>query len=59
MKKKDIKLRRVLSLDREIIVKLDEKQLGAIEGGGGQVNNPTTQTEQSSCAAFSCNPVAC
>ena len=57
MKKKEIKVHRLLSLDREIIAKLDESQLGALEGGQ-QPNEPIT-TNQSSCPAFSCNPADC
>ena len=57
MKKKSIKLNRILALDREIILKLDEGQLGAIEGG--QQPNTETQTQQSSCPAFSCSPANC
>lgn len=56
MKKNSPKLPKSLSLDREIIVKLDEYQLLSIEGG--QHLAQTTQT-QSSCPAFSCNPVEC
>jgi hypothetical protein len=54
--KKGIKLNMVLNLDREIIIKLNEEQLGTIEGGQGA--NQTGQT-QSSCPAFSCNPAEC
>ncbi|GAB3636804.1 hypothetical protein GCM10027422_23940 [Hymenobacter arcticus] len=58
MKKKGIKLNRLLQLDREIIIKLNEEQLGDI--AGGQQANQATQTQTlSSCPAFSCNPADC
>ncbi len=57
MKKKRITLSRILLLDREIIAKLDDDQLSTI--AGGQQPEQTTQGGQSSCPAFSCNPVNC
>lgn len=56
MKKKLITLQRVLALDKLVIAKLSEDQLGTIEGG----QQPhAEQTEQSSCPVFSCNPANC
>jgi len=58
MKKQRITLQRVLALDKEIIAKLNEEQLGAIEGGQ-QTTTQAEATELSSCPAFSCNPANC
>jgi hypothetical protein len=54
MEKKVVKLVRTLSLDKEIIAKLDEEQLGEIQGGQQEI-----ATQHSSCAVFSCNPDNC
>lgn len=51
MKKGKSKIKLLLSLDRETIVKLDDSQLGAIAGG--------ETSPVSSCALFTCNPDNC
>ena len=63
MKKKTVKVSKSLSLDKETIAKLNEEQLGDVEGGS--VNSATCNTKASesveeeaalvSCGACSCN----
>lgn len=62
MKKQAIKLDKALSLDKEIIAKLNEDQLGTLEGGmvaGTTVtcNGPVEANlaAMASCTACSCN----
>ena len=60
MKKKVIKLDKALSLDKEIITRLNDEQLGSVEGGvlaGGtnSCNNGAVTSTPNSCQACSCN----
>jgi len=61
MKKQAIKLDKALSLDKETIAKLNEDQLGTLEGGmvaGTTVtcNGPVEAfADMASCTACSCN----
>jgi hypothetical protein len=61
MKKKVIKLDKALSLDKETVAKLNEEQLGTLEGGGTNTcNGGGAALEQeaatvNSCLACSCN----
>ncbi len=65
MKKKIIKLDNALSLDKETVAKLNEDQLGTLEGGGtntcngggaaGQLENGLALPTINSCQACSCN----
>ena len=62
MKKDVIKLEKALSFDKEIIAKLNDEQLSALEGGmmiagGGTAscNAGAQTTGNTSCEACSCN----
>ena len=63
MKKKTIKVTKSLSLDKETIAKLNEEQLGEIEGGSAASATCNTKAAEgleqdaviNSCAACSCN----
>lgn len=55
MKKKHIQLNAALALNKETITRLNEQQLQELLGG--QVTEGAIT--QSSCGAFSCNPVDC
>ena len=62
MKKKVIKLDNALSLDKETIAKLNEDQLGTLEGGMAAAGTTITcnaaaeaQAFPNSCGACSCN----
>jgi hypothetical protein len=61
MKKQPIKLDQALSLDKETITKLNEEQLGNLEGGQEAIFSITcnrTKVEEeaaNSCIACSCN----
>ena len=61
MKKKAIKLDKALSLDKETIAKLNEDQLGTLEGGMVAGTTVTCNAAEAnladigSCTACSCN----
>ena len=62
MKKNAIKLDKALSFDKEIIAKLNDEQLNALEGGllrdgagTASCNNGAQTTGNTSCEACSCN----
>lgn len=55
MRKKYVQLNAALALDKETIIRLNEEQLQDLVGG--QVTEGVIT--QSSCGAFSCNPVDC
>jgi hypothetical protein len=63
MKKKIIKFDKALSLDKETIAKLNDEQLGALEGGSNTCFAPAGEEAEAlaafptiaSCQACSCN----
>ncbi len=63
MKKKSITLDKSLSLDKETIAKLNEEQLGTLEGGSNTCNGGGTKQAEvaeafptiGSCQGCSCN----
>ncbi len=63
MKKKIIQFDKALSLDKETIAKLNDEQLGALEGGSNTCNGPVAQEAEAlaafptigSCQGCSCN----
>ncbi|GAB2719743.1 hypothetical protein GCM10011495_40410 [Hymenobacter frigidus] len=60
MKKDVIKLEKALSFDKEIIAKLNDEQLSALEGGmmiagTASCNAGPQTTGNTSCEACSCN----
>jgi len=60
MKKDVIKLEKALSFDKEIIAKLNDEQLSALEGGmmiagSASCNQGAQTTGNTSCEACSCN----
>ncbi|WDF56041.1 class I lanthipeptide [Mucilaginibacter sp. KACC 22063] len=55
MKKQNSKIKRLFSLNKETILKLNEAQLAEIAGGADAPNT----TGASSCNIFTCNPDNC
>ncbi|GAB3636806.1 hypothetical protein GCM10027422_23960 [Hymenobacter arcticus] len=62
MKKKIIKLDKALSLDKETVAKLNDEQLGALEGGSNTCNGGGKEVQAAeafptigSCQGCSCN----